>query len=941
MTKKTLRKETYREIFSNILRFIALVGIITLGTGFFVGIRAVAPDMRQTSSDYYNQQQLEDLSLTATYGLEDQDEAILATVSGIDYQSVRYVDVENTEDNGVLRVYPMTDDDSFNQFQLVDGRLPEAADEIAIDAEAPELSANYAIGETISFDTAKDLLPEHQAEGMNDLKNRTYTIVGTVRSPKFINRANNRGYTAIGKGTIDAFAVTQPDEISGNQTNAFAIRLTDDRSDIYDEAYQDKVNAKQDEIDQAFEARQDEVTAEVKQSARDDLEEQKQELETAKQTIATQETQLDNAWAQLRAAQAEYQTQLNQAWQAFPSGQAPVQVAVPLQQTAQQLEQMAAQLNQNQAQFDAQVSEVTQQTADAEQQLDDAEAQIDQLPNANYQVEATASSGVISEYGDNANRIAAIARVFPWLFFLVAAMVTFTTMTRMVDEQRTQMGTMKAFGYSTKDIVQKYVIYAGTACFIGSAVGILIGNYLFPTIIYTAYQLLYDLPDISYQWVWFDIVMTIAIAILTSVVPAAVTAWRSLNVHAAELMRPKPPKQGEHIFIERWHWFWDRLSFMSKITLRNLFRYKWRNSMTVIGIIGCTALILTGFAISDSVVDIPDEQFDMIEKYDAGVSLANQLENSDINEVITKVEDQEPEAQVLPLYVDTYRTAQDGEQTHDVNLNMIDSDSDYRDFYLLESTADQDRLTLPNDGALITEKIARLLSLDVGDTLTLEDDQGETVEFPVKGIVKNYIFHNVFVTPAVFEAATGQNMTANRLNIQMPVGDKAAQDQFSEDLMADDDRIRTIFFTQTIKESFAGTLDTLSQVTVVLIVAAALLAFIVLYNLQSVNVSERMQELSTIKVLGMYSREVTAYLYRETFLLTLVGIAIGLISGYFLTDYIMTTVEIDQMVFPTRVNGLSYLYAIGLTLLFSTIVMLIIHRRLKKIDMVEALKGTE
>ncbi|MCI5775103.1 MAG: FtsX-like permease family protein [Aerococcus sp.] len=941
MTKKTLWKETYREIFSKVLRFLALVGIIMLGTGFFVGIRSAAPDMRQTSSNYYNQKQLEDLSLSATFGLSDKDEDILAAIPGIDYRKEQYVDVENPSDNGVMRIYPMTDSEDFNQFDLVDGRLPKAPDEIAVDTIAPEISGDYAIGKTITYETAKDQLPDSQTEHMNDLKHRKYKIVGTVRSPKFISHDTNRGYTAIGKGTIDAMAVVQPNEIKGGQTNAYAIRLTQDRSNMYDAAYQDSVNAKKDEIEDAFADRQDEVTKQVKQDARDDLNAQKDKLAQAKQTLETQKQALDGARGQLHEAQAAYQAKLNQAWQAFPSGQAPVQVTAPLQQIEQQLQQTEATLNEKQSQFDAQAKAFDDETADAEQEIKDGEAQIDQLPSANYQVEPTATSGPVEEYGSNADRVAAIARVFPWLFFLVAAMVSFTTMTRMVDEQRTQMGTMKAFGYSNGDIVRKYVIYAGAACAIGSIVGIGIGNYLFPNIIYTAYQLLYELPDINYQWVWTDILMTAGIAILTSVVPAAVTAWRSLNVHAAELMRPKPPKQGEHIFIERWQWFWNRLSFMSKITLRNLFRYKWRNSMTAIGIIGCTALIVTGFAISDSVVDVPDQQFDVIENYDAGIGLTDNLSDADIDAVEQEVADKAPkDANVLPLHIETYRSDQEGQKVHDVNVNVLNPDSQYRDFYQLASKTDDKRLTLPNEGALVTEKIARLLDLSVGDEITLKDDQGERVSFPIRGIVRNYISHNVFVTEDTYQETTGETVMPNQLNVQMAMESTAEQDQFSKDLM-DDERIRTIYFTQTIKDNFGGTLDTLSEVTVVLIVAAALLAFIVLYSLQSVNVSERMQELSTIKVLGMYPEEVTGYLYRETFLLTIIGIVIGLISGYFLTDYIMKTIEIDQMVFPTRISPSSYLYSIGLTLLFSIIVMLIIHRRLKKIDMVEALKGSE
>lgn len=936
---KALWKDAWREILRTKARFAALIGIIILGTGFFVGIRSAAPDMRQTASQYYQATQLADLTVSANYGLGDADQAILDDMAGIQAFGYATVDAEETKQHHLFKLYPNFNATvAPNQFQVISGHLPQQPGEIALDAEMARAVAGdkgYRVGDQLHFQA------DTSATAAATLKATDYTVVGFVQSPLHIDRTQNRGYTSLGKGTLDAFAVVAHSQIIADHPSAFAIQV-DEAKDLprYSQAYAKTVNAKQEAIQQALKPREEAVYMETLQALDAEIVEGEQSLQQTQAQLAQGEQALTTAKQAWEAQWNAYQQQLQQAWQQYPSGMAPRELADRLIATENQLTKAKQTLTEQEADYRQQKATAEAKLLQAEEQLAQAKQQRDQLPKPNDQVTSAIETGGVKEYGENADRIAAIAEVFPWVFFLVATLVSFTTMTRMVDDERTRMGTLKALGYTEGEIAIKFLLYALLACAIGSGIGIVVGTYLFPMIIYNGYQLMYALPDIHYQFYATDILMTVGIALLTTVGPTLWTLRHNLRANAARLMRPKPPKQGQHILLERWTWLWRKLSFLMKITLRNLFRYKGRNLMTVIGILGCTGLMVTGFGISDSISGLPEKQFTQLETNDAIVTLTPTASEPERAQALEQIANQTEVIDSLPLSVasDHVQTPTAGEQT--VNVRVLAADGPYANYYRLRDVKTNQSHTLPEDGALISSKLAELLALKVNDTITVTDQNQRQITVPVRGIVKSYFLHDLFISQAVYRHYFGELPEWNTVFLHTKSLSDEAQQQLAQRLNREAG-IANVTYTRTLQEAFNETITTLDSITVVLIIAAAALAFIVLYSLQNINVSERLQELSTIKVLGAYAEEVTLYIYRETLILTVIGILLGLGVGYGLTTFILKTVEVDIMVFPTAISFWSYLKAGGLSFLFSAIVMGIMHQRLRHVDMVAALKGVE
>ncbi|MDO4670689.1 MAG: FtsX-like permease family protein [Aerococcus sp.] len=937
---QTLWKDAWREILHSKARFSALIGIIILGTGFFVGMRSAAPDMRMSANRYYHDYQLADIMVNANYGLSNEEEQLLTAIPGLQVRSYQSMDVEETTKHQLFKLYPnFNATDSPNQFRVISGHLPKKGNEIALDRELMTGAKNkqgYVIGDTIELATATDT-----SQDRPKLKNKQYIVVGFVSTPQYIDRTASRGYTSLGKGTLDGFAVVMPDQFSGGEPTGFAIKV-DEVKDLayYSKDYAERIDQKIADIENKLQPREEVVYQKMKKELDDGIKQTTSELEEGELALKQGQQAIDQAKRTYHEQWQAYQNQLKATWKQYPTGKAPTALAEPLIQANEQLKKAKQQLDNQEAAFNQKKKDTEGELAQGKETLAHLKQQRAQLPSPNYQVTTPIETGGVKTYGDNADRISAIAAVFPWVFFLVATLVSFTTMTRMVDDERTRMGTLKALGYRNGEIALKFVLYALSACLIGATIGIGVGTYLFPAIIYRGYQEMYELPDIHYQFYSGEILLTVSIALLTTVGPALWTLRHSLRANAATLMRPKPPKRGQHIFLERWTWLWRKLNFMMKITLRNLFRYKGRNLMTVIGILGCTALMITGFGISDSIKGLPEKQFSELETNDALITLLTPATTAQVNQALTSVKQSEIVDDALPLSVMNYRvdTPSAGEQT--VNVRIFDAKAPYAAYYRLLDVTTHQPQKLPTDGVLISNKLAQLLNLKVGEAIELTDDTAKPIKLPVKGIVESYLQHDVFLSRAVYQQWVGEVPTPNTIFVHLNDQSPKKTTQLAEELTARDE-IVNVTYTKTLQNAFDDTLTILASVTVVLIIAAAALAFIVLYSLQNINVSERLQELSTIKVLGAYAEEVTLYIYRETLILTGVGIALGLAVGYALTRFILKTVEVDIMIFPTHISVWSYVWAGGLSFLFSAIVMVIMHRRLRHVDMVEALKGVE
>ncbi|KAI7264896.1 hypothetical protein KC345_g8667 [Hortaea werneckii] len=561
-----------------------------------------------------------------------------------------------------------------------------------------------------------------------------------------------------------------------------------------------------------------------------------------------------------------------------------------------------------------------------------------ELPKV-YVVDRTANPGY-AEYKDNADRLSAIATAFPVFFFLIAALVSLTTMTRMVEEQRLQIGTLKALGYGAMDIMTKFLVYGTLASLAASIAGLAIGFTLFPGIIYNAYGQLYNLPDVMKSFYPAYAIVSVIVALVCTAMTAMIASRVELRSNASVLMRPKSPKSGQRIMLERFTFLWRRLSFVQKVTARNLFRYKQRMFMTVIGVAGCTALILTGFGLKDSIGSIAGRQFGGIMKYSALVAFHEDApaEASASYEQLIK---EKPEITgALDVLQEAMTARAKGVNDQEVRIFVPSSVKDLDSFVVLQDRKTGERKGLTDDGVILTEKLARLYGVVPGDSLTVLDNKNEEFQIKVAAITENYVLHYIYMTPAYYTEVFGEKPVYNTQLLNYSPQDDKWEDAFGEKLTANG-RVALVSFSSGVGAAFDETMKSMDVVIVVLIVSAAALAFVVLYNLTNINVSERVRELSTIKVLGFYDKEVTMYIYRENILLTLLGIVAGGALGILLHGFVLSTAELDATMFAPLIKWQSYMYAAVLTVLFSGIVMVFMHLKLKRIHMIEALKSVE
>ncbi|MCC8067335.1 MAG: ABC transporter permease, partial [Clostridiales bacterium] len=547
-------------------------------------------------------------------------------------------------------------------------------------------------------------------------------------------------------------------------------------------------------------------------------------------------------------------------------------------------------------------------------------------------------------YGDNADRMTNIAQVFPVIFFLVAALISLTTMTRMVEEERTQIGTMKALGYSKWDIAKKYLNYAFLATMCGSVFGILFGEKVFPWVIIKAYQIMYIYqPEILLPYNWSYGLAASGISLLCTIGATMSACYRALGAVPAQLMRPPSPKQGKRVLLERIPFIWKHFSFTWKSTIRNLMRYKKRFLMTIFGIGGCMGLLLVGYGLRDSIGDIGARQYDELQTYDAMLIYDTDAEEDELEELNDAVASEERITEWKRFYMQSMDIAgQDASGTgKQWSIYVyVPENTDNLDAYLTfcDRTSGEE-YSLTDEGAIITEKIAKEFDLSVGDTVSISLEDGSTADIPIAAICENYLYHYIYLTPALYEETFGEAPEYNSIFFCTEEGLETLE-QIGTDILTCDASL-SITYIDSLRETIQNMLSALDLVIIVLIVSAGLLAFVVLYNLNNININERRRELATLKVLGFFNGEVDAYIYRENILITILGAAAGCLIGKALHAFIITTVEVDTCMFGRTIYPISYLYGILFTFAFSVIVNFAMHFKLKKIDMVESLKSIE
>ena len=643
------------------------------------------------------------------------------------------------------------------------------------------------------------------------------------------------------------------------------------------------------------------------------------ELENAEKQIETGYSEIEKNQQTLNEKITETNKKLEDAQKEINEGK-------------EKLEEGKKTLEDNKAEFDKKIK-------DAEGKLIDAKEKVADIEKPEWYIWDRNNNQGYSSYVNDSDNMSKIANVFPIVFFVIAALISLTSMTRMVEEQRGLIGTFKALGYSNLSISMKYVIYATLATVIGAVIGMNIGFQLLPRIVISLYQMMY--PYVTNAVIEFNIYYACIGLGLISICIIGATIYavqKELFSTPAQLMRPKAPKAGKRVLLEKIPFIWKHLNFTQKVTFRNMFRYKKRFIMTIVGISGCTALILVGFGIKDSISQIMHFQYGEVYQYNALVSLKSNLKLDEIESIKKELVDMDEISSVTETYIGS-ATVIKGDKEKDVQIVVPNDSKELTTAITLKDRKTREKLELDDNSIFITDKVAELLGIKVGDKIELEDSKHNKVNVVVGKIVEQYLEHYVYMSKELYENTFSKEYKANVLYVNY-INTNIDEDKLTAKIL-EDNKVSTVIGTTKMIASVDDMLQSLNSVVYILIVSAGLLAFVVLYNLANININERIRELATIKVLGFYDKEVFDYVSREVVFLTIIGIFLGLIGGFFLTNFIISTCEIEVLRFPRTIGMMSYVYSALITIVFTIIVNFATYFVLKKIDMIESLKSVE
>ena len=853
---RKLYKEFFVSIRKSFKRFLSITLIVLLGVGFFAGIRATSPDMKETLSRYYKENNMYDIELMSNYGIS-QDDISKIKDKGYDIEGSISFDVVVNNDDSLYAVKVMSYDKNsdINKLVLMEGRMPSNSNECVI--ERNDYTEDYKIGDSIYLDS-------------DDVKNKELKIVGIVKSPLYVS--DERGSTNLLTGKINYYLYT---DISNFNTDVYTEVYIDIDSDndIFDSKYEDEVDD--------YEKKLEDVTDIIGNSNYEEI-------------VKQYEDGIDEATSLYEENLDRYNDIKDVTY------------------------------------IDSTVKDTMKDELDsAKVKIDDLKKELDELDKVEWYVLDLNSNAGYYSYDADTERIANIAKVFPMVFFVVAILICLTTMTRMVEEERIQIGTLKSLGYDDVSISFKYVLYAMLATVIGSLVGVVIGFNIIPNIIFNMYKIMYNVDGFVSSFYWGLTLQGMVIALICTVGATIYACAKTLKEVPASLLRPKAPTAGKRVWLEYIPFIWKRLKFSSKVTVRNVFRYKKRMFMTILGIAGCTGLILAGFGLKDCITNLVPNQYEKIFNYQVEVTLNDNLNVDELDSVYEQVNELDEVNKALKVEKESIEI-----KNKDTNqsITLVVPFSDTSDFIKLQDRKSGKKFDL-GSGAIVTEKISNLLDINEGDNLVLDGKKDYKVV--VSDITENYLYHYIYISRDVYDSDS-----YNTILVKTDEMSVKEEQEFSNKLK-DIDGVSSMSFTSSTEDMFDSTMKNFSYVSLVLIVSAGMLAFIVLYNLASINISERNREMATIKVLGFYDKEVYNYIGRESNILTIIGIAFGMGIGVVLTRFIIKTCEIDILMFDSNIKAISYVYAILITLIFTIVVNIVTYFSLKKIDMISSLKSAE
>lgn len=843
-------KNSIKSIIKSRRRFLSILIMAFLGVGFFSGLKACGPDMKEMLDNYVDNNKMYDIKIQSTLGLTDDDLKIVRKIDNVlkvfpSKEKDSLVKINNKQEVAHLIPY-----DDVNIPHVVEGRLPKNNNECVID----KLYNKSLLGKYITID------------------NKKLKIVGYVESPLYIS--TDRGTSLLGNGTVALFIYVNKDFLESDYYTSFNILVKDAKQEVTSsKKYNKLVDNVLDDINKIKKTQEEKRYESI-------IDEANNKIKEALELYTNNKQELDYNYNLVSSFMTE-------------------EMKKEFEDKYKKLEE-------------------------AKEKIDSEKEKLDKISKGTWYIQKRKNNTGYTSIIEAIQTIDNIANMFPIIFYMVALLISLTSMTRMIEEERIEIGTLKSLGYTNLTIMSKYLLYSFLACIIGGVLGMSLGFYLLPGIVWKLYSLFYyAVPGFVCKYRLLSGIIGTLFAFICIGGATYIVANSELKEQASQLMRPKAPKNGKKILLENIPFIWKHFNFSNKVTTRNIFRYKKRSITTIIGISGCTALLVTGFGIKDSVVEIPNKQFKEIIKYDSSIILSN---DSEIEKIVDKIK---------PLiYVESKGISgivESKEKDFETNIVVFKNNTELNKVYDLRALKDKKKLTLDDEGIIITDKIAKSLNKKINDNIKINID-GINYKLKIKGITKNYVGHYIYMNKKYYESVISKYKT----NMLLVKGSNAKNKEILKfDSVSSINRVSKMIKDASIM------FDAMNYVVILLIIASALLDFVVLYNLANVNISERQREIATLKVLGFYDKEVDDYINKENIIFTIIGIILGMIFGIFIIDLIVASIEIDSLRIIRYIKPISFVYSALITITFSFIVNIIIHFILKKINMIESLKSIE
>lgn len=904
-----LWKSVLRSIRGSLGRYLAILAIIALGVGFFAGLRVTEPSILKTADAYIDELNLYDFRLVSTLGFTDEDVAAFAELDGVEAArgsvSADFIYVAEDGSEAVRHAHMLTE--GMNGLDIVSGRLPESADECVLDAKYAEES---------KLGTKIVLSDSNSQETLDTFACDTYTVVGLCDAVTYLNF--ERGSTSLGNGSVSSYIYLLPEGFSTEYYTEIFLTIPD-AGEIYSDAYEDAVEEMRGPVEALLDERAELRYQKIYGDARAEIDDAQKELDEKKQELADAQAETDAAQAELDGKKQELA-----AMQAMLTGDPAMleSVQAEIDSAQKELDDARVEIADGQAEID-----------EAQKELDEARVELADIePATVYTLDRGSNLGYASLSNDTAI-VSGVAKVFPLFFFLVAALVCITTMTRMVSEKRTENGVLKALGYGSGTIAGQYLFYAGSASVIGCVIGFLLGSRYLPMALWQVYRIMYSIQrPIAFVLDWKLFALCTALYLLCALGATWLVCRRDLRESSAQLIRPKAPTPGKRIFLERIGFLWKHIKFLHKVSIRNILRYKKRMFMMIVGIGGCTALLLTGFGIRDTIQPVVDRQYNEIEYFDASVSFVDAADETVQEKFIEQTAG--VAGDIAFLHTQNVDAAtENGNKA----INLVVFTGELTDFVSLHDG--KTAIDFPEEGeAVVNYRFASENDLSVGDTVELVGDDYKALTVTVSAVFDNYIYDYIYVSADTCAAQWGQAPECNTAYVNFAEGQEA---NAAGAVLLGADHVSHVTLTADMRTRVGSMLESLDYIVLIVLVCAGALAFIVLYNLTNITITERTREIATLKVLGFYQREQNSYVFRENIVLTGISALCGIPMGIALLHYVMAQIKISTIYFGCRLAWESYLLAVLITFAFTFIVDLALTSKTRRINMAEAMKAIE